>query len=152
MYSISHCLCAHLSPAFRAISFCELYIKMPQILYIYSPNIYCQHLCVTQASGPTPSFCLSTHRHTYLLSFQPLSLGLGCGYHFTPLALIILSYSLPCINPGILILHHVSRPHFPALVHTYGCRPPSGRLRLQSSPKIIYRPLSGSQGGQEGKN
>lgn len=27
--------------------------------YIYSPNIYCQQLCVIQASGLTPSFCLS---------------------------------------------------------------------------------------------
>lgn len=58
MYSISRCLCARLSPAIASISFSELYIKMAQI-YIYSPNIYCQQLCVTQASGPTPSFCLS---------------------------------------------------------------------------------------------
>lgn len=45
---------------------------------IYSPYIYCQQLCVIQASGPTPSFCLSllhrcTHRRTYLLWFQPLA-------------------------------------------------------------------------------
>lgn len=140
-------------------------LPFPQSLFVnYTLKWLRYYIYIVQTSianisaSPKPlarrrlSVCLSpthrqTHRRTYLLSFQPLSLCLGCGYHFSPLALIILSYSLPCINPGIFILHHISRPHFPALVHTYGCSPPSGLL-LQSSPKVITRHLSGSQGAR----
>lgn len=147
-YSVSHYLCAPLSPAVPSISFCELYIKTAQILYMCSPNIYCQHLCVSQIFL---SVCLSpahrqTHRITYLLWFQPLSLGLGCGYRFRPLAFDHPVIFSPFISPSLLILHHISRPHFPTLVHTDGCGPPAGLL--QSSPEVISRYLPGSRRGR----